>query len=413
VIALVVLMIPVLWSYTRALTGPGNDSLGARSVEWLRGHHLSALVNWAEQINYHLHPPRKGGTPAVKATPAIASTVAPPTTPAVQPTPATTTTVAPATTPATSELGVPSSTASAPSTAVAPPSPPSPTTVAPPTPAPAPLTSPASPALPNEGRWIALGPSVNGTPGAYVTEIRPDAVHTSYLDAVVWLDPRRLLFRQFPGTFLPGSPWDRPPSVPNADQPALVAAFEGGFRPADSRGGMLLGGRTLLPLRAGAATLGIRSEGTVNVGRFGTDITGADGYDSLRQNLDLIVDGGRPVPELSTDPNRVWGFTGPHNNQFVWRSGVGVTASGAVVWVGGPALDIKDLAQTLANAGAVRAMQLDINQEWVQFNTYAVGADGVVHGTKLLSGMGHSADRYLSTDSRDFIAVFARPTPLG
>ena len=174
----------------------------------------------------------------------------------------------------------------------------------------------------------------------------------------------------------------------------------------------MLGDRTVLPLRPGAATLGVRADGTVNVGRLGTDIMTSDGYDSLRQNLDLIVDGGQPVPELATDPNRRWGFTGAHNNQFVWRSGVGVTASGAVVWVGGPALNIMDLAQTLANAGAVRAMQLDINHEWVQFNTYAVGADGVVHGTKLLSAMGHSDNRYLSTDSRDFMAVFARSTVL-
>jgi hypothetical protein len=57
-------------------------------------------------------------------------------------------------------------------------------------------------------------------------------------------------------------------------------------------------------------------------------------------------------------------------------------------------------------------MQLDINQEWVQFNVYGMGTDGAVHGSKLLPGMGHANDRYLSTDTRDFIAVFARPAPL-
>jgi hypothetical protein len=176
---------------------------------------------------------------------------------------------------------------------------------------------------------------------------------------------------------------------------------------------MMLGGRTLAPLRTGAATLGIRPDGAVQVGQLGRDLQVSDGYDSLRQNLDLIVDGGAPVPQLATDPNRLWGFTGPQNNQFVWRSGVGVTANGAVVWVGGPAMSIMDLAQTLARAGAVRGMQLDINQEWVQLNTYAVGGGGAVHGTKLLSGMEHTNDRYLSTDSRDFIAVFARPSALG
>jgi hypothetical protein len=257
-----------------------------------------------------------------------------------------------------------------------------------------------------------MGPTISGAPGAYVTEVRPDSVHTSYLDAVVWLDPHLLSLRQFPGAFLPGAPWDRPPLVPVAERPALVAAFEGGFRPADSRGGVMIGGRVLLPLRPGAATIAIKADGTVDIGRLGTDINADNGYDSIRENLDLIVDQGAPVPLLASDPNRVWGFTGPRNSEFVWRSGVGVTSSGAVVWVGGPALSISDLAETLARAGAVRAMQLDINHEWVQFNTYAVGADGAVHGAKLLSAMAHTNDRYLSTDSRDFIAVFARPSPL-
>ena len=34
---------------------------------------------------------------------------------------------------------------------------------------------------------------------------------------------------------------------------------------------------------------------------------------------------------------------------------------------------------------------------------------GEVHGRKLLAAMEHTDDRYLSEDTRDFIAVFARP----
>jgi hypothetical protein len=55
-------------------------------------------------------------------------------------------------------------------------------------------------------------------------------------------------------------------------------------------------------------------------------------------------------------------------------------------------------------------MQLDINQEWVQMNTYSAGTDGRVHGRRLLAGMEHTDDRWLSEDTRDFIAVFARTT---
>ena len=46
----------------------------------------------------------------------------------------------------------------------------------------------------------------------------------------------------------------------------------------------------------------------------------------VRQNLDLIVDDGRPVPGLNANDTTKWGFT-LKNHVYVWRSGVGVTAT--------------------------------------------------------------------------------------
>ena len=92
----------------------------------------------------------------------------------------------------------------------------------------------------------------------------------------------------------------------------------------------------------------------------------------------------------------------------MWRSGAGVTADGALVWVGGPGLSVETLAETLVRAGAVRGMQLDINHDWVQFNTYQAGPDRQVTGTKMLADMRHTGDRWLSEDTRDFVAIFAR-----
>ena len=51
-------------------------------------------------------------------------------------------------------------------------------------------------------------------------------------------------------------------------------------------------------------------------------------------------------------------------------------------------------------------MELDINPSWVSFNTYQPALDGTVHGTKVY-GL-HADDRYLSPDSRDFIAMLVR-----
>ena len=388
-----VTMLPIAWSYASALRAPGTDSAAARTAEWMRDHHLGAIVNWAEHVDYRLNTPRQGGEPAAVALPTTTQpTISPVSSGPSVVSPADVTTASPTvTTTAPAQFGRSPSAVHA-------------AVLTPPTP----LTSPVDPALPGEGTWAPIGPIIAGAPGVYVTQLRPDAVHSSYLDAVVWFDPHRVSFQQFVGHFFPGTPPGEPASVPTELQPSLLAAFAGGFRANDSHGGLWWHGQDVTPLREGAATLAITHDGMVQVGALGHDVVPSADDISLRQNLDLIVDAGKPVTELASDPNRIWGFTGPRNNEFVWRSGVGVTSDGAVVWVGGPALSIVDLAQTLVRAGAVRAMQLDINQEWVQFNTYAATGDKV-HGAKLLAGMGHANDRYLTPDTRDFVAVFTRP----
>lgn len=369
-------MLPMMWSYTRALTGPGSDSLQARTVEWARDNHFGWAVDRMEKWWYANHQAKIGGSPNPENAPVVAAepgaaTPAPPHPVGVS---------APPLLPHVAGHLVP----------------------------PTPLTSPASSIVAGEGQWTAFGPSVNGVQGAYVTSIRPDGVHTSILDAVIWIDPTVLKFRQYPGTKIPGAPWDRPDHVEAGRQTQLVAAFAGGFRIRDSKGGMILGHNTLVQMRSGGATFTIDDNGVPNVGAWGVDVGDSATLDSARQSLDPIVINGVPAPDLASDPNSKWGFTGPANKTAVWRSGAGVRADGSIIWVGGDGLTIEALAETLVRAGAIRGMQLEINHEWVQLNTYAVGADGSVHGKKLLPGMQHTGDRWLTEDTRDFVAIFVR-----
>ena len=452
-LVVMVLLIPVVISYVRALTGPGSDSLQARSVEWARENHLGGLVDRVEHYWYAHHQAPVGGTPNAGAdqlnistesvAPAISvgqavngitvaagapgaveattttftrsqSNASPET--SLEPSPATAGTPTPGpmpsqpggptTIPALETEPQPARTAAETTAAATTPAVGTPTSAE--RPPPSRLSSPTNAPLANEGTWSPIGPLVGGRHGAYATLIRPDPVHTSVLDAVVWIDPTLLSFRQYPGQKIPGAPWDRPDFVEPEHQASLLAAFEGGFRLADSNGGMFLGSKLLKPLRSGGATFVIDKNGVPDVGLWGRDFTTTDTIDSARQNLDLIVDRGAIAPTLATDPNRAWGFTGPANKDAVWRSGVGITADGALVWVGGDGLSIVSLASTLVAAGAVRGMQLDINHEWVQFNTYGTDSTGAVHGERLLAAMQHSDDRYLTEDTRDFIAVFER-----
>jgi hypothetical protein len=132
---------------------------------------------------------------------------------------------------------------------------------------------------------------------------------------------------------------------------------------------------------------------------------------SVRQNLDLLVNNGQPVPGLYANDTTKWGYT-LGNAVYVWRSGLGVTANGALVYVGGPGLNITDLANLLVRAGAVRAMELDINTDWVNFSSYTpvtpTGLAGPGNGTELLAGMTGTPARYFeSWWARDFIAMSA------
>jgi hypothetical protein len=209
---------------------------------------------------------------------------------------------------------------------------------------------------------------------------------------------------------VPGGSWHDLAPIPLDQRPALVAAFNGGFRLPDSRGGYYAEGRLEKPLVDGAASLVIHADGTATVARWGRDASLTPDVAAVRQNLSLIVDGGAPVPGLQSDSNVAWGAT-VGNKAFVWRSGVGVTADGALVYAGGTGLSVDSLAQVLAHARAVRAMELDINSAWVTFFSYAPppGAPATAdNGTKLAADMSSWPGRYLVPSSRDFLAMFAR-----
>jgi hypothetical protein len=121
-----------------------------------------------------------------------------------------------------------------------------------------------------------------------------------------------------------------------------------------------------------------------------------------RQNLPLIVDGGRPSPALEYGD---WGNT-LGNAVRVWRSGIGVDAHGNLIYAAADYQTANTLAAIFIRAGAVRAMELDINPEWPSFITYAQpGANGAV---KVVPNDQQSASRYLTPDDRDFFAVYRR-----
>jgi hypothetical protein len=95
-----------------------------------------------------------------------------------------------------------------------------------------------------------------------------------------------------------------------------------------------------------------------------------------------------------------------------WRSGLGITADGALVYAVGPALDPLQLARLLVRAGVVRGMQLDINPSWPDFASYNPSAPGGLaaasNGSKLLSTKQGPWTFFKPSWARDFITMSAR-----
>lgn len=204
-----------------------------------------------------------------------------------------------------------------------------------------------------------------------------------------------------PGSGDPGGPWPWGGQVDPGNRPNLVASFNGGFKWSDFNGGVLAFGHAFRDLAAGQASFVVFTDGSFTVGLWGRDINPGPNVAAVRQNLVMLVDGGAPTAAAGSSGS--WGSSVA--GVATMRSAVGVDAKGGLVWAGGRLSPI-DLANALVAGGAVRAMQMDINPDWVNFNLYQSGPDGVVHGAGVYGATG--PDRYLSPNSRDFIAVLIR-----
>jgi hypothetical protein len=288
------------------------------------------------------------------------------------------------------------------------------TTVPPPPPGLPPPTSLVplvSPPSAGEGQWTAAGRTVNGPPVLYISTLR--AVGSDAPAGIAWMDTSRLRGNLYSGSISPGQgPWTYTAPVQPAAALTLVCAFNGGFKLADTHGGYYAEGRYFAPLVTGAASLVITQDGTVSIGEWGRDESMSADILAVRQNLTLLVDGGAPVSGLSAGDTATWGSTLNYVPQ-VYRSGVGVTASGALVYVSGPSLNIVQLAGLLVAAGAVRGMELDINPAWDTFTFYTpstpTGAASPANGTDLLASMSGGTTRFFDPSyARDFITLSTR-----
>lgn len=413
------LVLYVIWSIAGAAATPGNQGFEAKWADWLRHHHAAFAITDAERFYYSLKAPAKGGRPkGLNALPAPSRSPGPtvggedptgrPTGPgATEPDP-TGGTPTGAATPTRGPAHLRSHAGAAgPSRRHRAPAPPAHL------PAPPPVPLVVRPALPKEGAWQPVGPRIDGIPGMYEAQFRADTVYTGEITSAVWIDPKLLRVALVPGQTDPGGRWSIPPYITEAERAKVEAAFNGGFLFSDANGGFYLDGRTAVPLVRGAASLVLYRNGALNVGSWGTEVHMTPQVMAVLQNLVPMVDHGRVSPSATYQDFRVWGAT-LGAAPVVARSGLGVTRDGALVYVAGPALTARTLAESLQRAGAVRAMTLDMNPEWVTFNFFShpdPARPTALAPSKLYPQMQRPATRYLgpTSEARDFFTVSLPP----
>lgn len=275
----------------------------------------------------------------------------------------------------------------------------------------------------NPAGWVPAGRTVDGVPAVYETSLVPPG--GSAPAGIAWMDTKLLQARLYSGSESPGGgPYQYTAPIQPADAATLVAAFNGGFKMAVAGGGYYTEGQQVVPLQTGSASLVIYADGTVNVGAWGTDVTMTPNVVAVRQNLVPLVEGGSPTAAAQTPDWERWGATcgvssctgaGVENQ---WRSGAGVTADGALVYVTGPTLAPIQLAQLLVQAGVVRGMQLDINPDWTVLVTYAptppTAPATPTNGSKLVASTVQGPWTFFEPSwARDFVTMSARSFTAG
>ena len=226
--------------------------------------------------------------------------------------------------------------------------------------------------------------------------------------ALLSFDQRLATLRLHSGTVdAGGSGWRFGPVVTGAELGPLIAAFNGGFKFSTGAGGFESFGRIGAPLVDGRGSIVTYVDGRTDIGAWhvgmpapGTPVA------SVRQNLTLLINGGTVAPNV--DCVSCWGATlGGVSDPA--RSALGVTADGHLVWAGGEHLTPAQLADALLGARVVRAVELDINPEWVAGYLYAHrGGVGPLPPVPLVPGQPGVPGFFLSAYSRDFFTIEGR-----
>ncbi len=241
------------------------------------------------------------------------------------------------------------------------------------------------------------------------TYVRPDKARPYANVTLVQLDTQVLRLGTVAGTKQPGGPVGMigPGKVPSGITQSgnLVAAFDGGFQYRDGEYGMIVGDKTYLPLKPDLATLVGYTNGSLKLINYTGQNLGKD-IAFVRQNCPMLIDNGE-IGIYQEKNKKLWGRT-LTAGIYTWRSGLGIDKKGNLIYAVGNSLTPETLAIALKAAGAVNAMQLDINPYWVRFNIFDTNGPGTYKTSTLMKKIQDGSKLYLNGYTKDFFYVYKK-----
>lgn len=274
-----------------------------------------------------------------------------------------------------------------------------------------------------DGVWVPM-PSLrwpDDPARLFKTQLHPDPKRPWTSVAVVAIDLTRIDLHLLAGVYVPeatapeGRRAKRPAIVPSDHQPALIAAFNGGFKTIHGHLGMHVEGVTLIPPQPSGCTIAKLPDGRIAIGTWETRFAHVQGLAWWRQTPTCLVENGEFGKGVLSDGNINWG-TSVHGSTFIRRSAIGIDEAGEVLFVGiGDSVSARLIAVALRHAGAHHVAQLDVNWTLPRFLTYDPKEPGSdrLEPTPLYEGLQYVRDEYVrERSSRDFFYVLRRePAP--
>ena len=204
-----------------------------------------------------------------------------------------------------------------------------------------------------------------------------------------------------------GTGWRFGDAVAGREIRHLILGFNGGFKFSTGSGGFVSFGHVGVALSAGDGSIVTYGNGTTQIGAWEHGVP-AHGLAiaSVRQNLHLLIDHGVPAGSVAGCGMACWGVT-IGNQPAVARSALGIRADGQLVWAAGEGLTVGQLADGMIAAGVQRAVQLDINPDWVAGYLYLHHPAAPLTPVPVVPGQYGIYGHLLVPYSRDFFTVLS------